>query len=244
MALRLRKGAPAAGVDPSVRIVEVATRLFIQHGYNGVSYLDIARELGTTHSKIHYYFRTKDVLAEAVLRRVAESTLAAMKALWTDPGTSLQEKFVGTRDWIHGQYLQFNPGGRGGRPWGLLSRFSLEADALSSTMRRVIRTCLDRLAEHIGTGVRLAVENRELVPAAPQQGIALQIESLMMVTGQLTRHASGFERLHDLMRWTYLGIERAYGSAGRRARGWPELGPVRPDPDLASPIRPPPAHDR
>ena len=35
---------------------------------NRFSYLDIARELGTTHSNVHYYFRTKSKLAETVLR--------------------------------------------------------------------------------------------------------------------------------------------------------------------------------
>jgi TetR/AcrR family transcriptional repressor of nem operon len=58
---------PKPARDLQVRIEEVGIRLFITHGYNGTSYLDIARELGISHSNIHYYYRTKAVLAEAVL---------------------------------------------------------------------------------------------------------------------------------------------------------------------------------
>ena len=176
------------------------------------------------------------MLAEAVLRRVADATLSAMKAIWADPRTSLFDKFAGTRDWIYGQYLLFNPGGNGGRPWGLLSRFTMEADALDPTMRRLIRGSVDRLEDHIATGVRVAVERGELVVDAPQAGITLQIAGLMAVTGQMTRHSSGFDRLDDLLRWTYAGIERAYGATGAPARTWPQL-PGR-APAIASRARP------
>ena len=104
---------PEAGQDLQVRIEEVAVRLFITHGYNGVSYLNIARELGISHSNIHYYYRTKAVLAEAVLRRVAGGTLEAMKQIWAGRDTGLFEKFVSMRDWTYQQYLLFNPGGKG-----------------------------------------------------------------------------------------------------------------------------------
>jgi hypothetical protein len=65
--------------------------------------------------------------------------------------------------------------------------------------RRLIRGSLDRLEDHIAAGVRVAVDNGELVADAPQDGITLQIAGVMAVTGQMTRHASGFERLHDLL---------------------------------------------
>ncbi len=225
MSARVRRADTAAlpGEDAKARIEDVATRLFILHGYNGVSYLDIARELGTTHSSIHYYFRTKDVLAEATLRRVAEDTLARQKAIWTDPGRTLCDKLIAVRDSIHAQYLAFNPDGKGGRPWGLISRFTVDADSLSPAIRRLIRLTIDRLDEHIATGVRLAVEQGELDADTPQDGVALQIASLMSATGQLTRRGSGFERLDELLRWTYVVIVRAHGRRPRRPRPWPAL---------------------
>ena len=46
---RTKKTLPednAPGADQQARIVEAAARLFIAHGYHGVSYLNIAKELG------------------------------------------------------------------------------------------------------------------------------------------------------------------------------------------------------
>jgi AcrR family transcriptional regulator len=220
---RIRKTPAASAPDVTARIEQAARRRFILHGYNGVSYLDIAADLGITHSSIHYYYRTKAQLAEAVLRSVAESTVDAMKGIWAVPTTTLFEKFVATRDWVYGQYLEFNPGGKGGRPWGLLARFSLDADDLSATMKRIIRTSLGKMEEHIATGVARAMESGELVPDVPQAGVTLQITSLMSITGQITRHSSGFDRLDDLLRWTYAALARAYGAHRREIPLWPEL---------------------
>ena len=226
MSQRPRGEAKALNSDVSTRIEAVATRLFILHGYNGVSYLDIAREMGITHSSIHYYHRSKVNLAETVLRHVADETLDAMKRIWADPATTLFDKFVATRDWIHGRYLLFNPQGKGGQPWGLLARFTADAEALTAPMRRLIRSSVDRLEGHIATGVEAEWRRGGLAADAPRNGITLQIASLMSIAGQVTRHSSGFERLDALMRWTYAAIDRAY-SREPNTRVWPELPPVR-----------------
>jgi AcrR family transcriptional regulator len=221
-----RRSGKALSPDVSARIEDVATRLFILHGYNGVSYLDIAREMGVTHSSIHYYFRSKPILAEAVLRRVAEATLEAMRSIWADPDSSLFDKFVRTRDWIYGQYLLSNPHGKGGQPWGLLSRFTADAEALTVPMRRIIRTSVERLEEHIASGVRAEAARGALAADAPRDGITLQIASLLSIAGQITRHVSGFERLDALMRWTHAAIDRAY-SVVPETSNWPPLPPLR-----------------
>lgn len=213
-------GTPSA--DVAERIEQVATRLFILHGYNGVSYLDIAREMGVTHSSIHYYYRSKAILAEAVLRSVAAVTLDAMKNIWAEPATDLFDKFVHTRDWIYSQYLMSNPQGSGGRPWGLLSRFTADAEEMTAPMRRIIRSSVAKLEEHVAAGIELEAARGALAADASKDGIALQIGSLLTIAAQITRHASGFERLDALMRWTHATIERAYG-VEVEARAWPAL---------------------
>jgi TetR/AcrR family transcriptional regulator, transcriptional repressor for nem operon len=215
-------GESAPGDEQQARIVEVAARLFIAHGYNGVSYLNIARELGISHSNIHYYFRVKSMLAEAVLRQVADATLQSMQRIWLDSTTSLLEKCIGTRNWMYEHYLQFNPSGKGGQSWGLLARFTMDADVLSMPMKRVMRSTLQRLEDYIAAGVRLAVESGELVEDAPQAGITLQISSLLSVSGQATRSASGFDRLDELIKWTYTSIRRAYCRPDGTQLQWPE----------------------
>lgn len=214
-------------VDPTEQIEAVATELFIRNGYHGVSYLGIGKELGITHSNVHYYFRTKAALATAVLKRVAKETLQATEGIWTDRDTTLAEKFVRMRDWTFDSYLRFNPDGKGGRPWGLLSRFSMEADALTREMRQRIRATLRKLEDSIRAAVEMSIANRELAPGAPVEGITLQISSVMYLTGQLTRHASGFSRLDELLMWTLTGLLKAYGPPGSGNPLWPPVSESR-----------------
>ena len=221
-----RTCAVSAGetVDLTERIEQVATELFIRNGYHGTSYLGIAKELGITHSNVHYYYRNKPALAEAVLRRVGAETLSATSVIWRDPATSLLDKFVRMRDWIYALYLQYNPVGKGGRPWGLLSRFSMEADALTPEMKQIIRTTLKKLESDVRFAVEAARRSDVIAVDSPVDGIALQIVSVMYLTGQVTRYAAGFSRLDDLLRWTITTLHRAYGSARQPAIEWPAVG--------------------
>ena len=90
-------------------------------------------------------------------------------------------------------------------------------------MKRVMRSTLQKLEDFIAEGVRLAVQSGELVEEAPQAGITLQITSLVSVSGQATRSGSSFDRLDDLIKWTYTSIHRAYGRAGDNQVRW--VGP-------------------
>ena len=218
-----RSASAAPPTDPTAQIEAVATELFIRNGYHGVSYLGIGKELGITHSNVHYYYRTKAALADAVLRRVAKETLRATDAIWTDSGTNLVAKFVRMRDWTYASYLLFNPNGKGGRPWGLLSRFSMEADALTPEMRQTIRTTLRKLEDEIRAAVEMAICSGELGKDTPVEGVTLQISSVMYLTGQLTRQASGFARLDELLMWTITGLLKAYGGAKGAKLHWPVL---------------------
>ena len=224
---RTRAASAGDAVDLTERIEQVATELFIRNGYHGTSYLGIAKELGITHSNVHYYYRNKSALAEAVLRRVGAETLNATSVIWGDPDTTLVEKFVRMRDWIYGSYLQFNPDGKGGRPWGLLSRFSMEADALTPEMKQIIRTTLKKLESDVRFAVETARRSGEIAADSPVDGITLQVASVMYLTGQATRYAAGFSRLDDLLRWTITTLCQAYGSERGRTIEWPAVGSRR-----------------
>lgn len=52
-----------------IRILDVAGKLFAQHGVNGVSIRKIAEEAGINHALIIRYFGSKDELVSAILRR-------------------------------------------------------------------------------------------------------------------------------------------------------------------------------
>ncbi len=221
---------PARQVQSSTtledRILAAATELFIRHGYRGVSFLTIAATLGISHSHIHYYFRTKTRLAEAVLDAYASRTTADFRAIWTGDGSDLQTRLVRSRDWIWRQYIWFNPTGSGARNWGLLSSFTSDAELLSPAMRRTIRQTLEVMDAYIETGLMQAIRRGELSAEIPRHALVLQISSLLHTSRQIIRFEGRFQRLDDLLRWTYYVIVTNYGF-GRAPSPWPKLPALR-----------------
>ena len=61
------------------RILDVAGRLFAQHGVNGVSIRKIAEEAGINHALIFRYFGSKDGLVTEILRR----DLSSLKTMFS-----------------------------------------------------------------------------------------------------------------------------------------------------------------
>lgn len=208
------------------RILDAATDLFIRHGYKGVSFLAIAKEVGITHSHIHYYYRTKALLAEAVLDAYVISTTADFSAIWTDPDLDLLTRFVRSRDWIWRQYIRFNPQGIGGQNWGLLFRFAQDADLLTLTMRKTIRSTLRNMDAFIEAGMLSSIQRGELSADAPVQALVLQVSSLLHTSRNTTRLEGSFRRLDELLKWTFEVMHLAYGTAT----------PIQKWPSLASPV--------
>jgi TetR/AcrR family transcriptional regulator, transcriptional repressor for nem operon len=56
----------------SERILDIAERLLQTRGFNSFSYADIANELGITTASLHYHFRGKAELGQALITRYAE----------------------------------------------------------------------------------------------------------------------------------------------------------------------------
>ena len=55
--------------DTESRILDAAHTVFLRRGTAGARMTEIAREAGVNHALLHYYFRNKQRLAEAVFRR-------------------------------------------------------------------------------------------------------------------------------------------------------------------------------
>lgn len=68
---RARTPAPAARADADTesRILDAAHSVFMRHGSAGARMQEIAREAGVNQALLHYYFRSKKGLADAVFRR-------------------------------------------------------------------------------------------------------------------------------------------------------------------------------
>ena len=82
--------------DTSDRILAIAERLAQTLGFNGISYADIAGEIGLTKASLHYHFPGKADLGRALIVRYAErfaSALADIDELGKDERQTLR-RFV------------------------------------------------------------------------------------------------------------------------------------------------------
>jgi len=59
-------------------ILNAARKLFLEKGFKGTSTTEIAREVGCNQALVHYYFRTKDRLFEAIFKNKIKFFLAAL----------------------------------------------------------------------------------------------------------------------------------------------------------------------
>src|SRR4051812_36655495 len=76
---RSRPGSPRQrDGDTERRILDAAHRVFIRSGTAGARTQEIAKEAGVNSALLHYYFRTKERLAEAVFRRAAAQLMPAV----------------------------------------------------------------------------------------------------------------------------------------------------------------------
>jgi TetR/AcrR family transcriptional regulator len=73
------------------KILKAAESVFATKGFSGASTAEIARKAGVPKPNLHYYFRTKQVLYEAVLDRILELWVDAMDELHpgADPAEAL-----------------------------------------------------------------------------------------------------------------------------------------------------------
>jgi TetR/AcrR family transcriptional regulator len=73
------------------KIFEAATRVFEEKGMDGARMQDIANKAGINKALLHYYFRTKDHLFEAVFQKLAGKLFEKFAPVFRE-GLSLEEK--------------------------------------------------------------------------------------------------------------------------------------------------------
>ena len=76
------------------RILEASSRLLLRYGFRKSSMDEVARAAGISRQGLYLYFATKDVLFEATINYLLESTRAMNRGALTEPGISLQSRVV------------------------------------------------------------------------------------------------------------------------------------------------------
>jgi len=153
--------------DTEGRILDAAHAVFVRRGTAGARMQDIAREAGVNQALLHYYFRSKDRLAEAVFRRTAGALFPRVVQVMTSD-TSLEEK-VGAVVEIEIDHLSRTPG----LPGYIISELhhhpervrQLIAALTGATPEDVRPRVLEKLRQQIDAAVRAG----RLRPIAPEQ---------------------------------------------------------------------------
>lgn len=87
-------------------IIEAARQIFIEKGYNEANMTDIAQRAGINRPALHYYFRTKERMLEAVYEDIVRSFMPKVVQLLTDRNTPLFERMEKVVDIYYGILLE------------------------------------------------------------------------------------------------------------------------------------------
>jgi len=94
--------------DTEAVIFEAAKKVFGRKGLDGARMQEIADEAGINKALLHYYFRSKEKLFEAVLTDIFQSFFPKAMIIMADPDILLQEKIERFVD-IYISLIQENP---------------------------------------------------------------------------------------------------------------------------------------
>jgi AcrR family transcriptional regulator len=140
-------------------ILDVATSLFAERGYDGTSVNDVAERVGMRKASLFYHFATKDALYDAVLERIAAVMSGTIERTLTGTGT-FSERTVTAADAITRMFAENPAAAR------LLVR---EAMSWGPVARRGLLESLLRLLQTGAAFIRGGQEAGEFVDGSPEQ---------------------------------------------------------------------------
>jgi len=75
------------------QIVDVADRLFYEHGFEATSFADIAKDVDLSRGNFYYHFKTKDEILGAVIAQRISNTRAMLEA-WEQNAVSPADRIL------------------------------------------------------------------------------------------------------------------------------------------------------
>lgn len=78
-------------IDMESRIIEAAKQVFVRKGYKATTMSDIATEVGIGRTTMHYYFRTKEMLFDAIFGQLMGVLLPNIALIMNEDTTCLEK---------------------------------------------------------------------------------------------------------------------------------------------------------
>jgi TetR/AcrR family transcriptional regulator len=134
------------------RIIEAARKTFIEKGFAQTSMSDIAQAAGINRPTLHYYFRTKDIMFQAVYGGILKSILPKIQVVASTPGLTLEEGLSIIIDAYYDLFVE-NPS----LPLFIMRELDRNADLMTSTLEKagfmdVLWNLRDMIQEMIARG--------------------------------------------------------------------------------------------
>ena len=134
------------------RIIEAARKTFIEKGFAQTSMSDIAEAAGINRPTLHYYFRTKDIMFQAVYGGILKSILPKIQVVASTSGLTLEEGLSIIIDAYYDLFVE-NPS----LPLFIMRELDRNADLMTSTLEKagfmdVLWNLRDMIQEMIARG--------------------------------------------------------------------------------------------
>lgn len=169
---------PSEGVRP--RIVQEATRLFSEHGFDGTAVQDIASAVGVTKPAVLHHFPSKEHVQDAVMGEILQHWEATLPALLATAGDGRFETVLGE------VYRFFADDPARTR---VVLRYALDRPAEARmVLRERVRPWLGTVAAYVERGRERGVHHADIDPDAYVLSI-LQLVIMAAASFQTTREA-------------------------------------------------------
>ncbi len=100
------KASGKSGIE--AKIIETARRMFVENGFEETSMSDIAAKVGINRPTLHYYFRTKDKMFQAVFEQILVSLVPKVAEIIGNDEICLEKRIGKIIDAYYELFLQ-NP---------------------------------------------------------------------------------------------------------------------------------------
>jgi TetR/AcrR family transcriptional regulator, transcriptional repressor for nem operon len=193
----MASGTRQTSVGTADRALDVAERLVQVRGFNGVSYADIAEELAITKASLHYHFRTKGELGQALISRYSARFAAALAGIdrnVSQPRAKLEA------------YVEIYSGVLRGDRMCLCGMLAAEYETLPGPMGDAVATFFGDneawLGKVVSEGQTDGSLSPRLSPGEASHMILSGLEGAMLLArayGGINRFQSSAERLLDVL---------------------------------------------
>lgn len=163
------------------RIVDAARQLFIERGFVGTSMSDIASRAGINRPTLHYYFRTKERMFDAVFGGIVGTLVPRVKDIVLQPDRPIGERVASVVDAYYDVF-----GANPGLPMFIAREMHRDFDGV---VRTIMEMRLGQYIESVRQGLQGEMDSGRL-RQVPMRYLFLTFYSMLtmpFVAGNLCR---------------------------------------------------------